>query len=137
MRGVLSQYGFTVDEYSVSRSYIDTYYAEEDADYYRALGLEPFNIESADYIFRLAVSGEQTVITIYDSDDRPLSSLWPLSTQVCRKLLHVNLRYISARARIILLNSRKRTKISGAFKLQTPFLSQASQKNHLVHCDGV
>ena len=91
MRGVLSQYGFTVDEYSVSRSYIDTYYAEEDADYYRALGLEPFNIESADYIFRLAVSGEQTVITIYDSDDRPLSgqrvaALYPgLSQAIARE----------------------------------------------------
>lgn len=74
MRGVLSQYGFVVDEYSVSRSSISTYYEEESPEFYREQGLEPFNIESADYLFRLAVSGDQTVITIYDSDDRPISS---------------------------------------------------------------
>lgn len=74
MRGVLSQYGFVVDEYSVSRSSFKVSYDEKDPSFYRNQGLEPFNIEEAEYLFRLAVSGEQTLITIYDKDDHPLKS---------------------------------------------------------------
>lgn len=74
MRGVLSQYGFTVDEYSVSRSSFKVDYDEEDPSFYRKQGLEPFNLEGEEYLFRLAVSGEQTLITIYDKDDHPLKS---------------------------------------------------------------
>lgn len=74
MRGLLEQYGFTVDEYSISRSSFNVSFEELNAEDYRALGVEPFNLVEGEYIVRLAVSGEQTVITFYDEDDKPLSA---------------------------------------------------------------
>ena len=73
MRGLLSQYGFTVEEYSVSSSSLNVVYEERDPEEYRNMGLQPFNLTSGDYIVRLGVSGNQTVITFYDEDDRPLT----------------------------------------------------------------
>lgn len=72
LRGLLEQYSFTVQEYSISRSSYTVEVNEEDPEYYRALGVEPFGLESGTYIIRLAVSGDNTVITFYDEDDRPL-----------------------------------------------------------------
>lgn len=72
LRGLLEQYSFTIDEYSISRSNYKVEVSEEDPEYYRALGVEPFGLESGTYIIRLAVSGDNTVITFYDEDDRPL-----------------------------------------------------------------
>ena len=72
LRGLLEQYSFTIDEYSISRSSYTVVVSEEDPEYYRALGVEPFGLESGTYIVRLAVAGDNTVITFYDEDDKPL-----------------------------------------------------------------
>ncbi len=72
LRGLLEQYSFTIDEYSISRSNYKVEVNEEDPEFYRALGVEPFGLESGTYIVRLAVAGDNTVITFYDEDDKPL-----------------------------------------------------------------
>lgn len=73
MRGVLSQYGMEITEYSVSRSSLSFSLEEEDADFYTSQGIRPFGLESNDYIVRIAVAGDHTVLTFYDEDDKPLS----------------------------------------------------------------
>lgn len=74
MRGTLDQYGMSVEEYSISRSTFTIKVSEEDSDFYRNLGIEPFLLESGEYIVRLAVSGDNTLITFYDEDDKPLNA---------------------------------------------------------------
>lgn len=74
MRGTLEQYGMSVEEYSISRSTYTVKVSEEDPEFYRNLGVEPFGLADGEYILRLAVSGDNTVITFYDEDDKPLSA---------------------------------------------------------------
>lgn len=74
MRGTLEQYGMTVKEYSISRSTFNVDVSEEDPEFYRELGVDPFLLASGEYIVRLAVSGDNTLITFYDDDDRPLNA---------------------------------------------------------------
>ena len=74
MRGTLEQYGMSVEEYSISRSTFKVKLEEQDPEFYRALGVEPFSLEDGEYILRLAVSGDNTVITFYNEDDKPLSA---------------------------------------------------------------
>lgn len=75
MRGVLSQYGMEINEYSVSRSSITFTLEEEDADFYTSQGIRPFGLESNKYIVRIAVAGNHSVLTFYDEDDKPLSGV--------------------------------------------------------------
>lgn len=74
MRGVASNYSFTLQEYSVSRSSITFKNSEENADFYRKMGVSPVVLDSGKYIFRLGVNGNQTIITIYNEDDKPLDA---------------------------------------------------------------
>lgn len=75
LQGVLSNYSFSIDKYSVSRSMFNVEYDEEDPEYYQALGVSSFGLESDDYIVRVGVSGEQKVaITFYTKKDKPLDT---------------------------------------------------------------
>lgn len=75
MRGVVNdKYGFSLQEYSVSRSSITVKYSDESADFYRNQGVSPVILDSGKYIIRLGVNGDKTIVTIYDEDDKPLSA---------------------------------------------------------------
>ena len=72
MSGLLEQYGFEITEYSVSRSLFKVKLTEDDPQFYRNLGIEPFKLDADNYMVRLAISGKNTVLTFYNKDDKPL-----------------------------------------------------------------
>lgn len=74
MRGTLDSYGMKVEEYSISRSTYKVEISEEDPEFYRSQGVEPFGLPEGTYIVRLAVSGDNTVITFYNEDDKPITA---------------------------------------------------------------
>lgn len=75
LRGLLSNYSFTIEKYSVSRSLFNVSFEEEDPSYYQALGVSSFGLESDDYIVRVGVTGDNKVsITFNTSKDKPLDT---------------------------------------------------------------
>lgn len=72
---MLPQYSFIVTEFSSVHGTFNVEYEEQDPEFYRELGVDPFALESNKYIIRLAVvNDEKTAITFYDADDKPLST---------------------------------------------------------------
>lgn len=74
MRGVLSQYGMEIKEFSISRSSIKFELDEQDAQFYTSQGVEPFGLADGEYAIRVAVAGKNSLITFYDEDDKPLNA---------------------------------------------------------------
>ncbi len=75
IRSMLPVYGFEITEYSVSQSLVKAVYEEQDPEFFQELGVVDFGLEDDDtYIIRVAVDGSNTVITIYDEDDKPLGT---------------------------------------------------------------
>ncbi|SPT70778.1 outer membrane protein assembly factor BamC [Anaerobiospirillum thomasii] len=82
IRQVLPQYSFVIKEYSISNSTICVEYDEEDYEFFAEKGVDAFNLESGEYIIRIAVEGDKSIVTFYDGDDKPLkttviSALYP------------------------------------------------------------
>lgn len=74
LRSMLPKYSFEITEYSVSHSLVKVTYSEQDPEFFHELGVEDFGLEDGDYIFRVGVDGDRTVITFYDEDDKPLNT---------------------------------------------------------------
>ncbi len=72
VRKMLPKYGFTILEYSISSSTINVKYEEPKSSFFKEEGIDSFKIESDDYIIRIALDKNKSVITFYDSDDKPL-----------------------------------------------------------------
>lgn len=76
MRGLLEQYGFTLEKYSISRSSFEVSFDEEKPEFYQELGIEPIRLIEGNYIVRLAVVGNNnTVITFYNEKDKALDAI--------------------------------------------------------------
>ena len=74
LQQMLPNYGFIIDEFSISHGSFNVTLEEDDPDFFRDLGVDPFNLAAESYIIRLGVNGDDTVITFYDEDDKPLSA---------------------------------------------------------------
>ena len=74
LQQMLPKYGFIIEEFSISHGSFNVKMEEDDADFFRDLGVDAFNLDTDDYIIRLGVNGNDTVITFYDDDDNPLSA---------------------------------------------------------------
>ncbi len=74
IKSMLPKYEIVVNEYSVSSLNLKIEVKDDDAEIYRNLGVDPFLLAEEKYIIRLAQDGENTLITFYDEDDKPLSS---------------------------------------------------------------
>ncbi len=74
IRSMLPEFGFEINEYSVSHSSVNVTYEEQDPEFFHDKGVEDFGLEDGDYIIRVAVDGSNSVITFYDDDDKPLKS---------------------------------------------------------------
>lgn len=74
LRQMLPNYSFIINEYSISNSLIKVEYDEEDREFFAKRGVDSFNLESGNYIIRVAVEENKSIITFYDEDDKPLKT---------------------------------------------------------------
>lgn len=74
IKSMLPKYEIVINEYSISSLSLKVEVKDDDADIYRNLGVDPFLLAEEKYIIRLAQDGDNTLITFYDEDDKPLSS---------------------------------------------------------------
>lgn len=72
LKDLIPKYGMVITEYSISHSTFNFDVEEDDPDFYRELGVDPFLLDTDSYIIRVGVVGDKTSITFYDEDDKPL-----------------------------------------------------------------
>ncbi|MCR5085686.1 MAG: outer membrane protein assembly factor BamC [Succinivibrionaceae bacterium] len=73
VKSMLPKYSFKVKEYSLSSGTITVEAEEEEAEFFRQRGVQPFSLEDGTYKLRVGELQGKATITFYNGDDKPLS----------------------------------------------------------------
>ncbi len=67
-------YEIKIDKYSSTKGEIKVSYDEFDPEFWEENNIEPWGLESGDYLFKIGVYDNMTTISLYDKHDQPVDS---------------------------------------------------------------